>query len=78
MAYEERDTRVTIKLDGDVYDDLQKMVPWGMRSDILNALLKDALHVMKKGDKNMIMGAILSGDMTMKDYLNKYEGDNDG
>lgn len=78
MTRHEQRSRITVDLDDDVYDGLQQYVPWGMRRHLINAMLRDALHLMKEHDRNMVMGAIISGDMTMKDYLNKYGEEDDG
>lgn len=77
MTRKNQRSRITVDLDDDVYEGLQKHVPWGMRKHLINAMLRDALHLMKEHDSSMIMGAITSGEMTMKEYLNKY-GDSDG
>jgi hypothetical protein len=67
--------RLSIDIDREMHEKLQQHVPWGVMKHLINAMLKDFLHLCEKHDPNIIIGAILSDSITLRDFLNKYAGE---
>lgn len=67
--------RVSIDVSGEMYERLQKHVPWGVMKPLVTTMLEDFLHLCEKRDSRLIIGAILSRDISLKDFLNKYDKD---
>ena len=67
--------RVSIDVSSEMYDKLQKNVPWGVMKPLVTTMLEDFLYLCEKRDSRLIIGAILSRDISLKDFLNKYDKD---
>lgn len=65
--------RTTFEIDSEVHRKLQEYVPWGTMTSLINIMLKDFVQLCERYDPNLILGAILSEEITLKEYLNKYE-----
>jgi len=70
--------RLAVDIDEELYHKLQKHVPWGTMRHVVIAMLTDFVHLCEKHDSRLIIGAILSEEITLKDFLNKFGDKEDG
>lgn len=52
-------TKITIPIPVDLHDKLNRLVPWGMRKHLVNAVLDMVLDAIAK-DGDIVMGAIMA------------------
>lgn len=69
--YEQR-SRINVDIEKEVHEGVQKHVPWGTLKHLVNAMLKDFVSLCEKYDSKLVIGAILTEQMTLKDFLNKH------
>ncbi len=65
--------RLSVQLSGDLYHKLQEHVPWGLMKPLITTILEDFVHLCEKTDSRILIGAILSKEVGLRDFLNKYE-----
>jgi hypothetical protein len=71
--------RISVDVGEDLYNELQKHVPWGTMKHLVIAMLEDFLKLCDKHDSRIIIGAILSDEISLKDFINRMERkDEDG
>lgn len=71
---EKNKRRITVEIDDpDLRADIQQLIPWGSMKPLINTIMKDVVALMKKHDSRIVLGAILSEDIVLKDYLGKLE-----
>lgn len=63
--------------DPELRRDIEKYIPWGSMKPLINMIMKDVIALMKKHDSRIVLGAILSEDIVLKDYLNKIDSVDD-
>jgi hypothetical protein len=71
--------RLSVDLDSDLHKKLQDLVPWGIRSQLIIALLEGAIEMIEKhGD--IVTALIIRKKLQVKDVLklDTKEGDNSG
>lgn len=71
--------RLSVDLDSDLHKKLQDLVPWGIRSQLIIALLEGAIEMIEKhGD--IVTALIIRKKLQVKDVLKLdiKEGDNSG
>lgn len=72
MTTEKERHRLTVEVDKDVYDELRDHIPWGSMKPVINIMLKNLLELCRKHDSKMVLGAILSEKITLKEYLKNF------
>lgn len=71
--------RISIDVGEELHDKIKTHIPWGLMKPLVVAMLEDFFHLCEQYDSKMLIGAILSEEITLKDFLNKYEKkENDG
>jgi len=69
--------KIAVSVDKELYDKVQEHIPWGSLKHVVIAMLEDLIHLCEKHDSRLIVGAVLSKDITLKDFLNKFDPDGD-
>ena len=59
--------RLVVDLPQDVHDELNRRIPWGVKSQIFRVLCEDLLELLRK-DSDATIGALLSRSMSLSDF----------
>lgn len=65
--------RITVEVSDELYQEIQELFPWGTLKPTVNTIMKDVVHLMREHDPHLVLGAIMSDDMTLKDFLIKFD-----
>lgn len=67
--------RLSVDIDEELHTKLQKHVPWGQMRPLMETILGDFIHLCERHGSSIIIGAIISEELTLKEFLNKYDRD---
>lgn len=67
--------RLTVEIDPELHNKIKQQIPWGYLKPIINTVMRDVIRLTEEHDTRLVLGAILSEDITLKDYLKKYSSD---
>ena len=59
--------RLVVDLPQNVHDELNRRIPWGVKSQIFRVLCEDLLELLRK-DPDATIGALLSRSMSLSDF----------
>lgn len=65
--------RLVVDLPQGLHDELNRRIPWGVKSQIFRVLCEDLLEMLRK-DADATLGAILSRSMRLQDFKS-FKGD---
>jgi len=66
--------RLVVDITRDVQDRLQEHIPWGLQSTIFRTMIDGLLSVLEKGgpgQRDLVIAAFLSRDITVLDLLRR-------
>ena len=66
--------RLVVDLPQNVHDELNRRLPWGVKSPIFRVLCEDLLEMLRK-DADATIGALLSRSMRLHDFKTFKSGD---
>lgn len=66
-------TRLSVEIERELYEQLKKHVPWGNLKHLISAILEDLVLLFEEHDSRLVIAAILSKDLKLKDILDKYD-----
>lgn len=66
-------TRLSVEIERELYEKLKKNIPWGSMKHLITAILKDLIKMLEDHDSRLVIAAILSEDLKLRDILDKYE-----
>lgn len=59
--------RLVVDLPQHVHDELNRRIPWGVKSQVFRVLCEDLLELLRR-DADATLGAILTRAMTLQDF----------
>lgn len=59
--------RLVVDLPQHIHDELNRRIPWGVKSQVFRVLCEDLLELLRR-DADATLGAILSRSMTLNDF----------
>lgn len=78
---EHRPPRISVELEDDLHRRLQENVRWGLLKPLINNMLEDFLDLCEGNDSNLVIAAIISDEISLKDIIkrkSKAKRDQDG
>ena len=67
MSNENYQPRLVVDLPQHIHDELNRRIPWGVKSQIFRVLCEDLLEMLK-ADADVTIGAILTRAMKLEDF----------
>ena len=77
MSNSEYTPRLVVDLPQGLHDELNRRIPWGVKSQIFRVLCEDLLEMLRK-DADATIGALLSRSMRLGDFTTFKEARSDG
>ena len=63
--------RIQFDVEKDLRDRLARKVNWGELRIIYETITKDLVHLLETNDPRMVIAAIVSDEINLKDYIRK-------
>ena len=73
MANENYQPRLVVDLPQNIHDELNRRIPWGVKSQIFRVLCEDLLEMLRT-DADATIGAILTRAMKLHDFKTFKDG----
>lgn len=67
MANENYQPRLVVDLPQHIHDELNRRIPWGVKSQVFRVLCEDLLELLKT-DADATIGAILTRSMRLHEF----------
>ena len=67
MSNEEWRPRLSITITKEQYQELQNLIPWGVKGQLFSAIIDDLIKALKV-DGEKVLGAILARKLKLEDY----------
>lgn len=65
--------RIQFDVDEEIKHRLDKQLSWGDLKAVYNAITLDLVNLLEHNDTRMVVGAIVSNEVSLKDYIKSRE-----
>lgn len=77
MAHKDWRPRLSIEINEEQFNKLQRLIPWGVKNQIFKVIIDDLIKALEK-DSQLVIGAFLSRRLGLTDILSKGKEKNGG